>query len=217
MKSKTINLQELIDNNLGTNTSFTHDSKLMNINTDRFLADSSGRVQKLEWELEEDALYTCAIPCVVAGGIAHRGTDEAGHIQAIGKAAGGWFFFNDQQEAEFHEEPPHWADFITPKYWQLGLDHTTARIAMHVEEEGRAWEGFRPEGLQRLKGHCSLCGRLTLDCEALTDHVLARHPELTECVQQDHHRQTNNDLCSLPCPSFGWGRDFNCTIYVKLH
>ena len=108
---------------------------------------------------------------------APQGTSR--HIRAIGRAKEGWHLFNDQAEAQFLRDPPFlshwvsvwlvrdvWTKLTTPMYWQFGLDLTTDQMTTHLDAEGLDWDGFKAEWIQRLRAHCSLCGRMTLTHEA---------------------------------------------------
>ena len=249
---KKIGLQQLVDSwasGTGMSTAFVHSGKLVNLHLDRYCSAHSGEVRRHDWELElpdvvllpvqaEDLLTTCAIPYVVVGGILHRGEDSSGHTQAIGRSREGWYLFNDNEEARFFTDPPLlsswvsvwlvrdvWTRFITPKFWQFGLDHMTDQMTIHLETEGLDWDAFRGDWIQRLRAHCSMCGRLTLSHRALAKHVRARRPEYVPELLEDTNRQLDKRLSSLPClgcgmkpmPGAGLCTSHMCIAELNLH
>lgn len=115
----------------------------------------------------------------IIGGIAHKGIDQAGHLQAIGRWKGGWFLFNDNREAiDIGTEVPSakewicvwlahksWVALRTPRGWRTGTDMYNVDAAIEVSKRVWSLSQYPPELRRYMAAHCLICGGLAVTHE----------------------------------------------------
>ena len=127
-RAEKVSLQTLINEwhtYMGMITAFETDSPLICFQLDRFRPDFRGKVEKASWTLEltmveilvspdRDSLHTETYEYLPIAGILHRGHDQRGHLQCVGRTRQGWIVFEDGIEASVHPSgrPPRPEDWI---------------------------------------------------------------------------------------------------------
>ena len=202
--SQKVTLQSLIDewhDYVGMITAFEHDSPLLCFQIDRFRPDTQGNVEKAGWTLEltnvnvlisseAHSLVTEAYEYTPVAGLVHRGQDQFGHLQCVGKTTQGWVVFDDNIESCHHatSQPPRLTDWIrvwlircprfcsiTPSFYVR--DHDAKVVQLVNLLKTCSWQAMeaKEELMRYFAVHCGACAQVFLSTKALVRHVFLRH------------------------------------------
>ena len=156
-------------------------------------------------------------PYTIVSAIRHRGADGACHFRALGRSATGWVQFEDLKEAVvLDSHAPHtteWViiwlirenavDFCLWKGCLLGTDIFPRQLQEEHTCHGRMFEEYPQDLLERLRCHCSICGKLVIDHDGLCKRIKLRHPEHQGVLDRDLTTQVQIQHSTLPCHACG--------------
>ena len=160
---------------------------------------------------EEHRLGVRHHPYTIVSAIRHSGVDGAGHFRALGRSAMGWVQFDDLKEAVvLDSHAPHTTEWVI--IWLIrenAVDFSLWRGSLlgtdifprQLQEE--MFEEYPQALLDRLRCHCSICGKLVIDHDGLRKRIKLRHPEHRGVTDRDLATQVQIQRSALPYHACG--------------